>query len=90
MPASQGESGHVGPTSSPSRARRVGFTESIAQVCHRELPSAATYGAVPADDHPVAVMFDFVDPVRARLAPVGKQGSGTPDGWRGRGRYNDI
>jgi hypothetical protein len=44
MPASHGESGHVG---SLSRARRVGLTESIAQVCHREFASAPTEAVIP-------------------------------------------
>ena len=63
MPASQGESGHVGPTSSPSRARRIGFTESIAQVCHREFAVRRDRGGDPVA-LAVGGLFEVPDLVR--------------------------
>src|SRR5215470_2821973 len=62
-PASRGESGHGSPTSSPSRARRVGLTESIAQVCHREFAVRRDQGRDPVT-LTVGGLFEVRDLVR--------------------------
>src|SRR3974390_2537115 len=57
------KSGHVGPTSSPFRARRVGFTESFAQVCHREFAARRDRGGDPVT-LAVGGLFEVRDLVR--------------------------